>query len=155
MKQHLEVFSKLIDTINGSNVALAGALSLKAHGLLLGRDGADLDVVIFSPTEKQLAALENLNFFRVTNKNQPKYPLDREVSVKFKKDGLTIDFLLEHGKETPTDLLYYEHEGTYYKVQSVEGTIAAKRSFKDDEGRMRYKDVMDLLDLKSQNFNLR
>lgn len=156
MKHLVEIFKPLIDSIYGPNVALAGLHSLRAHGLVVTREPEDLDVVIFSPTKQQLDTLAGLDFFRVKQPGVPQYHLDQEVSVKFKKDGHTIDFLLEHAKCTPDDLLFCEVNGSYYRVQSIKNTIDAKLSFsrKNDAGaeELRTKDAMDLLDIHANNF---
>lgn len=162
LAKHLDVFASLIATVQGDNVAIGGWHSLALHGLNMSRQTKDLDIVIFSPTKEQIAALESVKFFKVVRKDDNpdhNYPIAQCDSVQFCKGGLTVDFLLEPNKPTPEDLLTYTYNGVSYKVQSVQGTIDAKNSFtrKGDDGVPvpRLKDVLDFLDLKQSNFNLK
>lgn len=155
LQQHLSVFKPLLTSLLDTNLAIAGMHSLELHGLNTGRETSDLDIVIFKPTKLQMSALKSLEFFRVLHTGKADYGIDDAVSVKFTKDGLTIDFLLETDKDTPADLLLFEMEGTTYKVQSVANTIAAKASFLSDtdKSKCRLKDAKDFMALKNLNFN--
>jgi hypothetical protein len=142
MKQYFETFGALLKQLNGPNVVIGGANSLLAHGLNFGRTPADLDVALYKPTEDQEKTLVIIG----TLSENGAYENARVL--KFKKDGLSLDLVIHRDTSAPTDLLYYEHKDTFYKVQSVEQCITAKRGYN------REKDWKDFADLKQRNFNM-
>lgn len=160
IQKYLKTFQPLLNLLAGDNVALAGSISLRLHGLIVNREPGDMDIVIFSPTAAQLKVLADLSWLRIEGNKDSEYTSDNVIhckSLKFKKDDLVADVLLEPKKSMPPDLLIYEFEGKYYRIQSIKNTIDAKRSFRhnrDSSIYIREKDVMDFEMLKRDNFNL-
>lgn len=131
--------------VNAENVVISGANAIKAHGLILNREAADLDVAVYQPTQEQL---------EIIHKGEPAmtagaYPEQRVF--KFFSMDTSMDIVVEP-IETPPNLLYHAHyvgdDMLFFKVQSIENCIAAKRFYN------REKDWRDFQDLKNSNFNM-
>ena len=160
MQKYLKTFKKLIEPLGTSNVVIGGALSLKAHGLNMNREAEDMDLIIFDPTPQQINYIKSFEFFSMPRDLPFNVNSYNQRSFKFQKDGLIIDILISK-IPVPENLLYYNFDGTFYKVQSVSGTIDAKRSYYYERNEndktskyVRNKDVEDFIDLKNSNFNL-
>jgi hypothetical protein len=141
MRNYFEAFGKLLVELNGPNLVVCGSNVLLAHGLNFSREPGDLDVAIYTPTEDQAEKIAVLKEFSKPGKSNPNI-------MKFEREGLELDLLVHPDRVVPDDLLYYEHNGTYYKVQSVDNLVEAKRGYKRD------KDYEDFSDLKDRNFNM-
>jgi len=166
MQNYLQTFKNFIQPLGTDNVVIGGTLALKAHGLIMSREATDLDLIIFKPTDKQLEYIKLMSAFQkeFIDDEALKNPFSdyHRKSYKFKKNELIIDILLQD-KFVPNDLLLFNFDGTYYKIQSVKNTIDAKRSYMFDNkydsrtgnsSYIREKDVKDFNDLKNSNFNL-
>jgi len=172
MKKLLDVFYPLLQKLNGENLVLTGSGVLAAHGLVLRREVVDLDVVIYNPTPEQkkyLMDLEPLSVFRFI-KNEGYEGRENINLIKFKKDGLIIDIFttLENAPEDNLCYLYNHYicglpTSTLFRVSGVKSICDAKQSYHKkhynsqicrDEKYNRQKDVIDLQNLKNDNFNI-
>lgn len=166
----LHHFKDIIAEIMDINVVIAGAHALHLHGLILGRLPVDLDLAIYNPTGRQLNALKYWKYFDEIQKRPQGDGPYTEANIrayKFKKGNYCLDLIIEHQTMVPDDLLCIEYGGVYYKVQSVEGVMEAKRrcffdrkpgSWGNEEPApvrfVRQKDILDYIELKNLNFNI-
>jgi len=182
IKVYIRTFLPILEQMMDNNMVLAGTLALRLHGLNISRDSGDLDVVLYQPTKKQLDILTTLSPLQVKNPfhDGDCYDNDlrgkllkngRQKTIKFQKDGLFIDFILEHDKHLPDfDLLVLKYESDScndvtgilnkyeFKIQNIFLNILAKNSYILDarDGLNIYrreKDMKDLIMLKNENFN--
>lgn len=156
----------ILDQLSDSNIVIGGSQALKIHGLEIGRDSQDLDIIIYEPTAKQYETLKAFDVFSDrTSLSNMDYEVDENSprrSFKFRLNGREIDILIEH-TPCPKEVLYYMMEvsamhSLMIKVQSINKVIAAKRSYRlrRDEGLGQYsrtKDFLDFQNLKNLNFN--
>ena len=75
-------------------------------------------------------------------------------SYKIEYNKILVDILVEHKKDTPKDLLLYENERIYYKIQSVENVFEARSSYNCGKGTIRAKDHISTIKMKELNFNI-
>jgi hypothetical protein len=176
IKSYIDNFFPLLENIIDNNMVIAGTLALKLHGLNFSRESGDLDIVLYQPTKKQIDILTILSTFQVEN---PFKPIDEysnndqnkllekgiQKTIKFMKNGLYIDFILEYNKPFPfVDLLQYKYVTKdlnihYFNIQNILLNIMAKNSYILENGRdqlsiyRREKDMKDLIILKNENFN--
>jgi len=131
--------------VNLENVVISGATAIKAHGLILNREPSDLDVAVYQPTDEQLEIILK------GEKAMTAGPYPEQRVFKFYHDGQSMDIVVEY-EETPPGLLYHAHyygdEVLFFKIQSIENCVAAKRMYN------REKDWRDFQDLKNSNFNM-
>lgn len=159
----IRVFRSLLLELIDDNVVIGGINALTLHGVIVGREAHDLDIIIYKPTLRQVNLISALNHFNlVKDKNTENGYDGTSVNfVKLKKDGYTMDILIERDKEVPNFLLECKFEGIYFKIQSVENVISAKASyyFKSKKDGLTYysriKDAVDFQNLKNLNFNLK
>lgn len=165
MKKFLDVFFPLLKDLNESNLFLTGMNALQSHGLVISRDPIDLDVAIHKPTDKQkqiLEILKPLSEFHISNEitdYENNVRSDIKI-IKFKRKGISIDIFLTE-KEGPKESLLYDYEGTMFKVSPIDEIIKSKASYGREHINTlgvpvllkRAKDVIDLQDLKNNNFN--
>ena len=156
------VFKRVLDKLKGpfDNIVIGGSLALHMHGLKLGREVADIDVIIYKPTKEQLEVLELLKNFDMVEGR----PYGEEVKcIKLKRtsygDEFTMDILVET-VQAPSDLLFADIRGVRYRIQSIDEVIKAKSSYEfhmndkgESTGYARAKDLRDFLLLKNHNFN--
>jgi len=155
----------LLKDLNDSNLFLTGMNALKSHGLVTSRDAIDLDVIIYKPTDKQrkiLEILKPLSEFHISNERtdyENNVRSDIKI-IKFKRRGISIDIFTTE-REGPKGSLLYDYEGTMFKVSPIDEIIKAKTSYGREHINTlgvpvllkRAKDVIDLQDLKNNNFN--
>lgn len=137
----IETFYDMLVEINLPNLVISGANALKAHGLILNREPADLDVAVYSPSIGQMERIMK------GEKAMSAGPYPEQRVFKFYKDGLCMDVVVEY-EICPDNLLFCKVRDEYFKVQSVEQCIEAKRMYN------REKDWNDFQDLKNSNFNM-
>lgn len=165
INDYLFTFRNLFKLINGDNLVIAGTNALKLHGLKMSRDAADLDVVLFNPTEKQLTILRGMSCLQIKENEHNSaadfqdetYPIDN-IILKFKKDELFLDIILSKDI-VPDFLLFHKFDREFYKIQNIALNIDAKNSYavRNQDGLRLYrriKDSIDLQDLKNSNFNI-
>lgn len=152
MNNHVKEFEKLLLALNGDNLVLAGSIALIEHGLIMSRLPLDLDVVIYQPNDKQKELLKAIYLVALDNKVS-EYPFETTKQFKFLKNGFHCNILIED-KFVPVDLLYYQNNGVFYKIQNIKINMQAKMSFKTKDGKYREKDLLDCIDLKNSNFNI-
>lgn len=154
----MNVFRSVLTSLMSgrNNVIIGGSAALVLHGLDIGRELMDVDIIIYKPTAEQDTLLNLLmNFDYIKAEHSPRR------AMKLKKDGFFIDIIMERNSDQPmpTDFLLIEISGIAYKIQSVKKVVEAKCSY-TLEGRSqeptlytRRKDVFDLQLLKNLNFN--
>lgn len=154
LDDYFRSFSTLLGNLNDTNVVIGGMWALKIHGLNILREINDLDIVVYRPTPEQSVIIDTLKAIQGSRRGQPYH---NQRSVKVERDGFVLDILIED-KHTPDNLLLYQYNDWYFKVQNIKEVIDAKRSYSyQDEtrgGYIREKDVRDIFDLKQANFNL-
>ena len=180
----LKTFAPLIALFHtsdtGNNVVIGGSNAILLHGLILGREVSDLDVIIYKPSSTQLKMLSVLeskseNLLETLKKllptfgscaaapsvkaksNKPLEPSLTKRSIKYVHNGLTINFLIED--VSPDDnYLSFAYSGHSYLIQGVAKIVDAKASYGlGHSGKKPYcraKDVNDLALLKNHNFNM-
>tara|TARA_R110000772_G_C13310332_1_gene440569 strand:- start:6670 stop:7140 length:471 start_codon:yes stop_codon:yes gene_type:complete len=140
-------FNHILSKLNNSkNLVIGGTHALYLHGINLGKDPDDLDIIIYKPTKEQL---EILAILREVSEGDCADSSHGNRSLKLKKNGKCLDILLEDKASMPEGLLQYVNEtGTITgNVQSVQGVIDAKASYG------RSKDHLDMIKWKNLNFN--
>lgn len=152
-KQAIEKCKEHLIALGTSNMVIGGSHALLLHGLDIGRDTDDFDVVIYEPTMDQLKYLAD-KIHTGEMKESIEESSDNTRSCKVECNGATIDFLIERNTCMPADLLLVHHSGITLFVQSVYRVIDAKRSYTNEDGMFRQKDVDDCKLLKNANFNL-
>lgn len=162
LNSFLRVFRSILLELIDDNVVIGGINALALHGIIVGREANDLDIIIYNPTPRQTALLSALNHFNmIKDKNTENgYDGTNVAFIKLKKDNCKMDILIERDREVPGFLLRYPFEGYNLKIQSVENVIHAKASyyFKSKKDGLtfysRIKDAIDFQNLKNLNFNL-
>lgn len=140
LKNYLETFKILLLQLNDEkNIVIGGTQALLCHGLLF-REPDDLDMIIFNPSDRQMQVFENLKSFEVEN---PVDDIYTQISFKYKKNGLVINFLLAKDTDLPENLLI---ESNGWKVNSIANIIEAKKIYN------RKKDLQDLRTIIFKNF---
>lgn len=180
--EYLETFAGILKNIDGDNVVIGGTHALKLHGIKMSRPAADLDIILFQPSQHQLQFLDSIRMFNVladtsfTNRHHKdsEYPIEKVKLMKFKQkmkyypnEELALDIIQTH-LPLPGGLLLHLFEPyntnrefkKLYRVNSVSNIIEAKMNYtfekKNEEGLKQYirqKDVIDIMDLKNSNFN--
>lgn len=141
MENTLKTFSKTLIRLNkGNNLVLGGSCALSLHGLNTSRVPEDVDIILYKPNPSQIKLLELLSDFSEIEESYGKV-------FKFKKEGYTLDILINIEPE-PKNLLFYINGEIKIKVQNVSNIVKAKASYK------RKKDFLDLISLKNLNFNV-
>lgn len=164
LHEMLDLFNPILTYYHNepSNVVIGGSYALIQHGLNIGREPVDLDIIIYKPTESQLNILSMQSAFQQKTKNtipELEYAIKKQRSWKFKKQNNVLNILLEREKDIPEDLLLLRHNKYRFQIQSIKNVIDAKNSYllKDNCGNANYtriKDVKDFENLKKLNFNL-
>ena len=124
MHNHVKAFEKLLLALNGDNLVLAGSIALIEHGLIMSRLPLDLDVVIYQPNDKQKELLKAIYLVALEN-NVSEYPFETTKQFKFLKNGFHCNILIED-KFVPVDLLYYNCNGIFYKIQNINYNMQLK-----------------------------
>lgn len=157
LKKYLRTFEDLLKTWNGSwdgtdmkdhpmTFVIGGIWALKLHGLVT-RDSNDLDIIVYRPTNDFLHFLQSQKGIESRRGSQLESPIGEQWrSWKLTKDGLTIDFIMEHEEDVPENLLSYHFKDTAYQVQSIEMVIEKKKIYN------REKDHTDFENFKQDNF---
>ena len=165
----LATFSSAIDHLieagpKDTNVVIGGTCALIAHGLNVGREPNDLDVIIYRPSTEQLRYLDSIRLFSLKHSTGTGADLTGDLhlrSLKFKKNGLILNILFERDKAKPSFLLRFWDAGASYKIQDIASVIEAKNSYilqphttgLTGERYARVKDLFDFQQLKNLNFN--
>ena len=167
----LATFSSAIDHLieagpQDTTVVIGGTCALIAHGLNVGQEPNDLDVIIYRPSTEQLRYLDSIRLFSLKPSTGTGADLTGDSnfglrSLKFKKNGLILNILLERDKAKPAFLLRFWEAGASYKIQDVASVIEAKNSYVlqpnttglTGERYARVKDLFDFQQLKNLNFN--
>lgn len=153
----LDAFKEEIGKVYGPNLVLAGSNVLVLHGLNISWTPEDLDIAIYQPTGPQYKEITD------SGKYEPclDYDTAEEKGVerrswKKSKDGLTLNFILEHDTPKPQINLLYDHGGVFFQVNGVDTIIAAKTSYSvgEEKAFLRRKDAWHLSELKNCNFNV-
>ena len=134
------------------NVIIGGAAALKMHGLEIGREVDDLDVIIYSPTENQKRILDTLELISKTKYYGPE---ENRRTIKIENNKLVLNIIKEAGG-VPRNLLSVNFRNSSILIQSISNVIKAKVGYTmnyDDGTYMRAKDMKDLVILKNLNFN--
>ena len=161
LKKTLSAFAETIKILNGENLVLGGSNALELHGLEIGREANDVDLIIYRPTTEQTAFLD---MTRQVNGQKIKLdPSDYPVRVtKFIRNldkKYSLDVIVSN-EEMPKDLLSYDFLEGKLKIQSIHNIVKAKSGYLhkvDNRGSCWYiseKDSKDLQQLKNLNFNL-
>lgn len=164
LDHYLDEFWPEIKDFYGNNIVIGGSHALQLHGLSLGREPDDLDVIIYRPRSHQLNYLSTRGAGFEAHRNYPekddinivKDPSDIR-SYKRKANGLTLNVLLDD-RPVPTDVLLYDYDrrNIHLKINNIRTIIEAKSNyvFGEDGCYMRRKDAEHLTLLKNHNFNL-
>lgn len=135
------------------NLVLAGSNALMAHGLKIGWEPQDLDVVIFRPTEKQKTTIFAF-FTECMEYNENSKVIPR--SYLLERNSLKLNLILAYEDRVPNNLLWYKFGATCFMINSIENIVAAKLSYAHghNEKYIRVKDMQHLSTLKNLNFNV-
>lgn len=156
------VFSNEINALmqyNKTNVVIAGSCALELHGLTLGWEPQDLDIVLFDPTPAQL--LEVVNKYDQCADYEAEKTLEANNalprSYKLKKESQELNIIIAYDEHAPADLMWYMFGGLMYKVNSIRNIIDAKLSYSVGRKKsyLRAKDMVHLNKLKNLNFNVK
>lgn len=172
---HLHTFKDVIVQLQQlkDNLVITGSQVLIVHGLDIGRQCEDLDIVLYDPSQEQLDYIEFLDQSekpedgKAASTSSPTTVIDgKTVSsiLKINRGGEQLNILVESG-ELPIDCLWYQsanyederHFG-FIRVQSIARITLAKKSYTYEsttKGRyVRDKDVRDFQYIKNNNFNI-
>lgn len=139
LKKILDNFSEMFENIClEKNCVIGGSMALQMHGLNF-RDSNDLDIIIYSPSERQLLIFNHLKPFEIKTKTTSYF----QRSFKYKKNGYYINFVLEEDLKLPENLLIHQ---SGWMVNSIKNIVKAKYEYS------RTKDLFDLINLKNKNF---
>ena len=157
LEKILSKFQSVLKIIFDTNIVIGGSAALKLHGLEIGREISDVDIIIYKPTPSQRL------FLRLVEQKSPTELDGYERRVyKFTKTLLkkySIDVIVSH-EDLPENLLSCELLSHTVKIQSIENIVKAKASYVskvDGRGSLLYiskKDATDMINLKNLNFNL-
>lgn len=163
INKFLEAFKKVLNELsrtgydpNVNNCVIGGSCALQLHGLNLTREPSDLDIIIFMPSAKQMYMLDIYFEPCADYKDLPEGVEVRSFYYHDHKTGLKLNVIISDDK-LPTNLMFWAYSDLrYFKVNTIDNIIAAKAQYAagKDKSFLRVKDVQDLLDLKSNNFNL-
>jgi len=162
---YLDTFKPIIDQLSTSkNIAIGGYQALKLHGLILNREPKDLDIIIFQPTQLQIAALSVLICFDIIRDRPKDLKFENFKAFKFKKNDIYLDVIISN---LPMEnLLTFSCSAGDFKVNTIQGVIEAKASYKFRRNEetvdyaneiclyARAKDMLDFQQLKNINFNM-
>ncbi len=154
--QYLIHFQREISLLTeaAANVVAGGSLVLELHGLKLGWEPLDLDIIIFSPTASQLVYVCDSKLFEKCLD----YGDEKSVrSWKRESGSITLNIIFAHKEEVPSGLMYYHKEGlNKILCNSIENIIKAKVSYAEGTNKdyIRAKDMKHLSSLKNNNFNI-
>lgn len=146
LKKYLKTFDDVLQQWRGEDMAIGGIWALKLHGLNV-RNTEDLDIIVYSPSQKFIDFLVEEN--TTDHGSQPNTEDElgfKWRSYKIHRDGLTIDFILEHDEERSDDVLAYYFKGKLWPVQSIDTIIEKKKKYN------RPKDLQDFKAFKRDNF---
>lgn len=158
LHQYLSVFRWQLAKIDEGNMVLGGSQILELHGLRLGWEPQDLDVVVFMPNCRQIKLItEELHFEPCADYRPGKdHSIPERVrSWELTKEGLKLNVILAYDEYKPQNLLVLNY-GARYLVNSISNIIAAKLSYAAGEKKqyLRAKDMAQLTMLKNNNFNV-
>ena len=151
LKSHelIRNFSDLIDKLLSfkSNVVIGGTCALELHGLKIGREIEDLDLIIYQANDKQKDILNTLEAFSRTQY----YGADKRTIKVIGKYDMVLNIIKED-TFCPSDLLLYRG----IPIQNIGNVFKAKQTYTGKKGTeyMRVKDMRDSIKLKELNFNL-
>lgn len=139
------------------NIVLAGSNALREHGLYTDWEPQDLDIILFDPTPSQL--LEITTKYEQCMGYETEKKLGDDVlprSYKLSKEGKELNVIIAYSEPVPNNLLYYNFQGVFFKVNSISNIIEAKKSYASgrDKSFLRKKDILHLMSLKNLNFNI-
>lgn len=155
LEKILSKFQSVLKIIFDTNVVIGGSAALKLHGLEIGREISDVDIIIYSPTPSQKL------FLKLVEQKDSRDGYEKRV-YKFTKTLLkkySMDVIVYY-EELPENLLSCELLSHTVKIQSIENIVKAKASYVskvDGRGSLLYiskKDATDMINLKNLNFNL-
>lgn len=162
LERHIWVFlATILELIamGEGNVVLGGSLVLELHGLKLGWEPQDLDIIIFKPTERQFArVMESTDFEACANSDVQSKAEQRGEHIRSwrsQSGGKTLNVILVNDP-LPEDLLLYRSHAGLIPVNKIHNIIEAKKSYSHghDKTFIRGKDVHHLMSLKNNNFNI-
>jgi hypothetical protein len=161
LKKTLSVFAETIKILNGDNLVLGGSNALELHGLEIGREANDVDLIIYRPTTEQTAFLDMSRQIsgQKTKLDPDDYPVRVTKFIKTLDKKYSLDVIVS-SEEMPRDLLSYDFLEGRLKIQSIHNIVKAKSGYLhkvDNRGSCWYiseKDSKDLQQLKNLNFNL-
>lgn len=149
--KHFEIlnkFEKFLALLNtNDNIVIGGTVALKLHGLHIGREVDDLDVIIFSPSFEQEKVLEMLDELSST-----KYYGPTKRTLRLKSGEFELNIIKATGQK-PTNLLRFGN----FEINNVDEVFAAKSTYtslRSGTKVCRVKDMEDALAMKSLNSNL-
>jgi hypothetical protein len=147
LNKYINTFGVILNDLNKfsseKNVRLGGSVILKLHGLKFSRASGDLDIVIYKPSDKQLAYVKGLSFLHYDNGGY-----HNDINYKIKKDNLIINILIADAVKVQPSYLTYTYNENSYSIISIDEVIEAKKKYG------RPKDISDFILLKNENFNL-
>lgn len=153
---HLRFYD--IDRTRGDNVVLGGSMILVLHGINIGRECEDLDVVLYQPTPGQLEYIVQLQAVEETSGEHSPISKDgkeieRHSLVSIVRESLKMNILSNSGD---MNTRYLRYRG--YQTQSIDKIVEAKASYtyeSQTKGKyIRAKDALDLQYIKNNNFNI-
>lgn len=131
-----------------ANVSIGGSAALMLHGLNIGCEINDVDLIIHSPTKEQYETLQKLwLIFEDTELGST----GEKRSFKLKFPAGKLDVLIAKKARLCTSS-FYKILDEVIPLNSVEDVMSARRSYIKDNPRL--KDLQSSLLLKQNNFNL-
>lgn len=132
------------ESVYDKNVVLGGSVALKKHGLKLPFPPGDFDIIVYSPSKKQLEFIHD-NFLDDSEYDEIEDEDNKCRSFnQCDKSGKSINILIEYNKKVPDNLLFDSEFNL--PVNSIENIIEAKISYS------RSKDNEQIIQLKELNF---
>lgn len=149
---HIAEFSNEITKIGTENIAIGGSFALMLHGLEIGHEPEDLDLIIFKPTDEQYEFIANKC---ESNANYQTVDGGQARSWKLKRKGMTLNIIFAFDVDVPENPLFYVF-GKMYRVNPIADIIKAKLQYTEghEKQNLRRKDMMHLQMLKNLNFNI-
>lgn len=155
---YLDTFFDILEVLEkDNNVVLGGSMALQLHGINIGREPHDLDIILYKPTQDQIKYVSGLEGREEIGKQYSPYSKVNEVErhslIVIVRKSIKMNILSNSEDLKHHYLMYKGH-----KVQSVDRIVEAKASYtyqtETKASYIRMKDIIDLQYIKNNNFNL-
>lgn len=156
---YLNTFSDILSELKkDDNIVLGGSMAMILHGINIGRDPRDLDIVLYQPTSRQVDYTNTLHNTEVVGQKHSPFSKDGEEVVRTSleiviRNGMHLN-ILSNSVQLRERYLYYKG----YRIQPIDMIVEAKASYtyksKTKGNYIRKKDIEDLQYIKNNNFNI-